>query len=134
MAKLNPVFLARVEEGKFVFEQTHRVRQHVRKLEGKLVEVVIRQVRTRRTLRANAFYWAVVIALMGEEFGYEKDEMHEVLAMRFLRIEDCPITGSPRRRRTPECDTKDFAEYVDACIRLAAEHGICVPEPGEVDV
>lgn len=134
MSRLTPVFLARVDDGKLVFEQPPRVRQHIRSLEGKLVQVVIKQLRHQRTLRANRFYFGVIVSLMAEEFGYEKQEMHEVLAMRFLRIEDCPITGSPRRKPTPECETKEFAEYTDACIRLAAEHGIVVPSPDEVEL
>ena len=54
--------------------------------------------------------------------------MHETLAMRFLRIEDCPITGAPRRKHTPKTDTKEFSEYVDHCIRLAAELGVVIPD------
>lgn len=133
MARLTPIFLARVEEGQLVYEQAQRLHQHIQRLEGKLVEVVIRQVRSRRTLRANRYYW-IVVTLMADEFGYDKHEMHELLATKFLRFEHCRITGSPRRKPTPECDTKEFAEYVDACIRLAAEHGLYVPSPEEVEV
>jgi hypothetical protein len=72
------------------------------------------------------------VPLIAEHCGYDKQEMHELLAMRFLRMADDPVTGSPRRRHTPETDTKDFSDYVDACIRLAAELGVYIPEAGEV--
>lgn len=134
MSRLTPIFLARIDDGKLVFEQAARVRQHVRRLEGKLVQVVIKRLRHQRTLRANRYYWGVVVKLMADEFGYDAQELHEALAMKFLRIDDCPITGSPRRKPTPECETKEFAEYTDACIRLAAEHGIVVPSPDEVEL
>jgi hypothetical protein len=106
--------------------------QHLRRLEGKDVEYVIREKKTTRSTQANRYYFGVVVKLLGEHCGYDADDMHEALAMKFLRIEDCPVTGAPRRKRTPKCDTKEFAEYVDACIRLAAELGVYIPEPHEV--
>jgi len=129
-----PKFFGRVDGGAIEIRDKTEFMKYLRGLDGKEVEVVVRRLRSQRSSQANRFYWGVVIALMAEEFGYDKQEMHEVLAMRFLRIEDCPITGSPRRKRTPDCDTKEFAEYVDACIRLATEHGVYIPAPGEVEV
>ena len=87
---------------------------------------------SQRTEKQSRYYFGVVVPLIAEHCGYEKDEMHELLAMKFLRIEDDPITGSPRRKHTPDTDTKEFSEYVDACIRLAAELGVVVPAPNEV--
>jgi hypothetical protein len=73
------------------------------------------------------------VPLLAEYCGYDcHDDMHEALAFKFLRIEDCPITGSPRRKHTPETDSKEFATYVDSCIRLASEYGLWIPAPGEV--
>lgn len=90
------------------------------------VTITVEKEKRERTNRQNRFYFAAVVAPLAAELGYEKDEMHEVLAMRFLRIEDCPITGVPRRKPTPKCNTKEFKDYVDSCIRLAAEHGVIV--------
>lgn len=130
-----PIFHAAVSaDGKLVLNSPLAFRAHLCQFKEKPVEVVVRRVRSQRSTQANRYYWAVVVPLLGEELGYDKQEMHEVLAMHFLRIEDCPVTGAPRRKRTPQCDTKDFAEYVDSCIRLAAEHGIRVPEPHEAEV
>jgi hypothetical protein len=107
---------------------------HLERLKNKQVEVIVRLPRSQRSERSNRFYWGAVVPLLAEHLGYEKQDMHEVLAMRFLRIEDCPVTGAPRRKRTPDCDTAEFAAYVDSCIRLAAELGVVIPLPGEVEV
>jgi len=132
---MNPIFPGAVtEQGKLTLERPLQFQGHLRGLAGKRVEVVVRKPKSQRSLRANRYYFGVVVAMLAEEFGYEKDEMHDVLAMKFLRTEDCPITGAPRRKHTPECDTSEFAEYVDACIRLGAEHGVVIPEPGEIDI
>ena len=130
-----PIFAGNVDErGVLLLEQPVTYRSHIARLKGKRVEVTVRRYREQRSNEANRFYWGCVVPLLAEEFGYEKLEMHEVLAMHFLRIEDCPITGAPRRKRTPDTDTAEFAAYTDSCIRLAAEHGIVVPAPNEVEV
>lgn len=132
---MTPVFAANVtEDGKLVLSSPLAFRQHLAKLSGKSVEVTVRRFRSKRSNEANRYYWGVVVPLLAEEFGYEKEEMHEVLAMHFLRIDNCPVTGAPRRQRTPDCDTSQFALYVDACIRLGAEHGVYVPQPQEIEI
>jgi len=132
---VTPIFLGAVTEaGALKMNSPLALRQHLAKLKDKRVEVIVRRVRSQRSNQSNKYYWGAVVALLAEEFGYEKTEMHEALAMKFLRVEDCPITGSPRRKRTPACDTAEFAAYVDSCIRLGAEHGVIVPEPNEVEV
>lgn len=133
---MTPLFPAVVSEdgSDLIFDSPSKFFAHLRKLKEKRVVVAVRRVRHQRSNEANRYYWGVVVPLIAEELGYEKQEMHEVLAMHFLRIEDCPITGAPRRKRSPDTDTAEFAAYVDSCIRLAAEHGIRVPSPNEVEV
>jgi hypothetical protein len=127
---MTPIFQGTVNpEGQLQLKEPYAFKGHLRSLAGKPIEVVVRVKRNRRSLEANAFYWGVVVPLLGEEFGYDKQDMHDVLAMHFLRIENCPVTGAPRRKHTPDCDTKEFSEYVDACIRLGAEHGVIFPAP-----
>ena len=129
-----PKFFGRVDAGTIEVRDKTEFMQYLRKLEGKEVEVVVRRKRGQRSLQANKYYFGVVVKLLAEEFGYDIQDMHRTLAMNFLRIEDCPVTGAPRRKPTPDCDTKEFSEYVDACIRLASEHGVYIPQPGEVEV
>lgn len=103
---------------------------HLSRLKGVQIEMTIRRARNKRSDRASRYYFGVVVSLLGEHCGYDRQEMHEALAMRFLRIADCPITGAPRRKHTPDTDSKEFSEYVDSCIRLASELGVYIPQPG----
>lgn len=107
---------------------------HLGKLRGKDVDITITRHRFARSLQQNRYYWGVVVPLLADHCGYERQDMHEVLAMKFLRLENCPITGVPRRKHTPACDTAEFAAYVDSCIRLAAELGVVIPSPEDVQV
>lgn len=130
-----PIFHGRVSDDGERLEleaREHPLRlRYLHGLAGQAVDLVIRQHRNRRTDRQNRYYFGVVVPLIADYCGYERDDMHECLAMKFLRIEDDPITGAPRRRRTPATNTKDFAEYVDSCVRFATELGVYVPAPGE---
>jgi hypothetical protein len=110
-----------------------QVADYLRTFAGQTVEIKVKQYRAQRSSQANRYYFGVVVKLLAEHCGYDADDMHEALAMKFLRIEDCPVTGVPRRARTPNQNTKEFADYVDACIRLAAELGVVIPEPSKVE-
>ena len=133
---MTPIFSARVNErGQVIILDRPAFDDYCKSLTGKLVDLTIKRHRETRSSQANRYYFGVVIKLISEHTGYEPDEMHEVLAMRFLRIEDCPITGAPRRKRTPQTNTAEFSEYVDQCIRFAAiELGVTIPQPEQVDV
>ena len=124
-----PTFLGKVDDrGRLALDMPIAYGRHLQSLAGEFIECIVRKRRSKRSDRANAFYWAAVVTPLAEHLGYERDELHEVLAMRFLRIEDCPVTGSPRRKRTPKADTAEFADYVERCIRLAAELGVVVED------
>ena len=114
--------------GKLALDRPKDYDAHIRSLAGQFVELVLRKQRSKRSTKANAFYWSAVVGPLAEHLGYDPQDMHEVLAMHFLRIEDCPVTGAPRRKRTPKTDTAEFARYVDDCIRLAAEQGVVVED------
>jgi hypothetical protein len=114
--------------GLLVLDRPADYNRAVRALAGKHVEILLKRRRTKRSNPQNRYYFGVVVKLLAEHCGYDTQEMHEALAMRFLRIEDCPITGAPRRKRTPQTDTAEFAEYLEHCIRLAAELGVVIPD------
>lgn len=125
---MDVLFFGRVlPGGLLVLDQPQEYARHVRAFRGKHVEILFRKRKTRRSSQANRYYFGVVVKALAEYCGYDPQEMHETLAMRFLRIEDCPITGAPRRKRTPDTDSAEFSEYVEHCIRLAAEYGVVIP-------
>ena len=132
---MNPVFAARLDDhGKVIIRDRLSFDNYAKTLQGSELEVIIRKRKSQRSSQQNRYYFGVVIKLIGEYCGYDTDDMHEALAMKFLRIEDCPITGAPRRKRTPKTNTAEFAAYVDQCIRFGAELGVVIPEPGMVEI
>ena len=76
----------------------------------------------------------MVVKLVADHCGYPTDEMHELLAFKFLRIDDDPITGAPRRRRTPATNTQEFENYLEQIrIFAATELDVMIPLPNEVE-
>jgi hypothetical protein len=94
--------------------------------------VELRTARPKRSNQANRYYHGVVVKAIADHCGYQPDEMHELLAMKFLRLDDDPVTGAPRRLRTPACNTAEFAAYIEQ-IRLwaASELDVHIPEASQ---
>jgi hypothetical protein len=128
-----PVFACRLTPTGLKVDDRTALANYARTLGDGMLELVVRKHKAQRTSKANRYYWGVVIHLLSEHTGYEPDEMHEALAFKFLRIEDCPITGTPRRKRTPKTNTSEFAEYVDQCVRFASGLGVVIPDPSQVE-
>ena len=125
------IFDGVVHEGKLLLCDPDGFKAYFKsRFEGKAIQLTIEAQRRNRSDEANRYYRGVVVKIMAAECGYEPDEMHEALKARFLRApEGEEINGLPRIRSTATLDTREFAEYVDRCIRLAAEMSIEIPEP-----
>ena len=82
-----------------------------------------------RSSRANRFYWSMVVKGMSDHLGYTPDEVHELLKYKHhRRTVTNPQTGEMIEvgMSTASMTKESFAEYVDACIRWAAELGIYI--------
>lgn len=122
-------FIAEAQNGILLFHNEVAYIDHIRSLTGK-VAVTVEPYRATRSDRQNRYYWAVVVELLASELGYTKDEMHEALKWKFLRIErDLPTVKS-----TSKLNTKEMEEY-HAQIRMwaSAELGIFIPDPNSID-
>lgn len=128
---MEPIFRGEVKAGRIVLESPGEFRAVIAKFEGSAIALRIHKFRNKRTLSQNAYYWAVIIPLLGESCGYDDEEMHDALKHRFLRDRENEKAGLVLVKSSAELNTKAFGEYVDSCIRLAAELGVVIPSPGE---
>jgi hypothetical protein len=113
-----PVFLCTIDaRGRVQLERPIDYGRWLMTLAGERGEMIVRKRRTRRSNQANARYWAL-LTVAAREIGYDDPEdLHEGLALKFLRLTDDEKTGLPRRQRTPKCSTSEFADYTDKCER-----------------
>jgi hypothetical protein len=128
------MFSGKIEKGKLLLDEPSKYLVLLSSMEGKEIELVLRKRRSQRTLQQNKFYWAVIVEILSHHFGYEKDEMHEALKFKFLRLP----TGDGRQLETVMSTTKlttvGFVNYIDKIVRWAAQdYQIWIPDPGQVD-
>lgn len=73
------------------------------------------------------------MAILAEHTGYTRDELHEALKWRFLRLEDAdhPL---PTVKSTTELTTAQFEEYLEQVRTFGSvELGCYIPLPNEID-
>jgi len=126
---MTPIFHGKIDSGKIVFDTAVKFNSYLETLDGKRVEVVVRKERSQRSNNQNSYYWGVVLPILGDYFGYEPDEMHEALKLKFLQIGPCDV---PTVKSTTKLNTTEFEEYLERIRRWAAtEYSVQIPLPGE---
>ena len=125
-----PIFRGRIESGKICLDRRDEFAQLIASLDGKSVELILRQLRTKRSNQQNKYYWGVVIALFAEHCGYGPEEMHDALRWQLLQRHDQGVL--PTIRSTADLSVDEFTEYVEQCRMLAAGMGVVIPGPEEI--
>lgn len=88
--------------------------------------------RMSRSQKQNAYYWGVVLKIMGDEIGYLPDEVHQLMGKQFLSYERSP--GELFIKSTTKLSTVEFEDYLSNVRRFAAtELNIYVPLPNETE-
>ena len=133
-----PVFHGSVtEDGTLVLFEAERARRraHLQSLAGKIVEVVIRKERLRRSNDQNAYIHAVPVFLLAEYFGYSLDEMKWVLMGECWGWRMDKVSGReiPLKPHTSDMTVEECSHFIDWVIPWAmVNHGVAIPLPNEV--
>lgn len=130
-----PCWRGQIEHGKMTLEDRAGFEQFVKTLDG-VVEVVVKPWKRIRSDAQNRWYWACVVRLPAQHYGYEDWEMHEIFKNMFLQPQTKLFKGNMYQIRpsTAKTNTKEFVDYCDSIIRLCAEDGIIIPSPEHVDL
>lgn len=102
---------------------------------GQLWDVTITQHKRNRSRAQNALYW-MWLNVIGHELGYDKDDLHAVLAAKFLGYQPEPkvVLGIEvwTRQSTRTLAVAEFTQYLQAIERFAAgDLGIMLPHPAD---
>ncbi len=128
-----PILYGQVKEGKLKLDVPQGYLVELSKFEGQRIELTIRKERHTRSLNQNKYYWGVIIEILSNNFGYDKEEMHEALKFKFLKKHedtDLVTVGS-----TAKLSTAEFTEYIDRVVRWAAtEYQVVIPSADGVDI
>jgi len=125
------IHAGRVKDGKFIPDNKTRFKLEFAKKDGTLLEVTVRKPKKHRSLEQNNFYWGVVVELLKEVVGFNKDEMHDALREKFLsETVEGKKTSVVRIRSTTELSTVEFMDYIAEIQKWAAEYLDCyIPDP-----
>jgi hypothetical protein len=114
-------------------ETTQRYLVYLSGLEGKRVEVCVRKQRSQRSLKQNAAYWGIAIEILSNHLGYDENECHHAMKIKFAsRVDE--KTGLTIIQSTAKMDTQQFIKYYEAIQRWAIEFlNVYIPDPNECD-
>jgi hypothetical protein len=134
---ISPIVHGRVESGKFIPTDRAMFRSAFYAHEGKPVEVSVKRYRKRRSTQANAYYWGVVVAMIGDYVGESDPQtIHEMLKAAH-NYEIKTVDGKEIRipQSTADLTTVEFKEYIERVTRWASEYlSLYIPEPNEVEI
>lgn len=135
MGNIDPVWNAEIRNGLLVYFDLDGFTKYCQSLSGKPLEVIVRKKRTRRlrTDPENRYYWAVIVTILSDLWGYTKNETHEILLARHSKIPGGP--GRPDKiKRTSDMTTVEAEEYYENIRRWAAdEFSQYIPLPNEAN-
>lgn len=116
----------------YPFDSWNALVNHCRDLPKGLWEIKVGK--PKRSNPANKFYWKAVIEAFEDYTGYSKQEVHGLLAKRFLSYEKRGKDGKARAlvKSTTELNSKEFAEYCRECEKFGMENGLEFTEPPEL--
>ena len=91
----------------------------------------------RRSSQQNRAYFGIVVEMIGNELGYDREEMHKALAGKFLGYDEVKI-GDEKilvPKSTKDLSTVEFNEYYAKIQRWAATFlNMNIPDPNEETV
>ena len=124
------IFKAKVVKCKVVYNDTNAYNLAVAGLNGKDIEITIGRPVKRRSSPENRYYWAVPIKMLSDETGMSRDETHDALRLKFLRVQGKVETI----RSTASLSVPEFEEYMSNIRRWASSFlDLYIPEPNEVE-
>lgn len=122
-------FTGKVEKGLLKLDDEIGYRKHLASLEGKKIQAIVRKYKTTRSNEQNRYYWGVVIKILGEEFGYMPEEIHEALKWKFLRKGGKLETVNS----TTSLNTTEFEIFLEKVrIWVLTDFQVKIPLPNEI--
>lgn len=134
---MTPLFHGTVDKtGKLALNNRRRISQYLHSIVGKAVQITIEPVRNTRSQNQNRYYWGVVIKMISVRTGHTDEEVHAILASKFLK-EGVDFRGKRYEvvKSTTSLTTIGFEDYLEKCRTFAAiDLELIIPLPNEIVV
>jgi hypothetical protein len=131
---MNPIHTGIIKQGKEIFDSPNRYLVHKAKMEGKRFELVLRLQKSQRSIQYNRYYFGVIVEILSECIGYDRESMHENLKLKFASSRDPDHEGMFIIERTSKMTTERFIKYCADIQQWAAEYlNVYLPDPNEYE-
>lgn len=130
MQKLNRItFLGEISGGRLTIRNRASMEAEIKKYDDCPAVIKIERLKIGRSLRANAYYWGVVLATISEDTGHTQEELHDVFKKMFLPKKFIRINGKEIQLdgTTTALSREEFGQYIDRIIAEAGGMGIAIP-------
>jgi len=137
---MNLDIYTRVNNNKLPQKHSDEIKKFIEANDGKMINIVIKRAKSKRSDNQNRYYWGVIIPILTEAFkdlGHRinKDECHHVLKSMFnykdLANQDGEFVAKIGQS-TAGLNKTEFIEYIDKIIEWSAEIlNIQIPLPNE---
>lgn len=136
MGNPTPVFVARIDGSRVSVLNQLAFTRYLRKLDGKEVELVVRRRKSKRSLQANAYWWAVPVEIMADYMGEERTATHYALlgeCFGYHRNEQLK-RQVPNKGSSSALTVEEFSALIEWCPPWALDKfGVHIPLPNECD-
>lgn len=123
-------------EGKLLLDFPSQFKAYTKRLAGEEVELELRKRRTKRSLRQNSGFHAMVTPWARDE-GHQIDELKRDLLAEIFGTEEyvSPVNGKvksvPAKKHTSSLSVQEFCVLIEETMRIAAECGYILISPEE---
>ena len=124
---MTKIWRFRVVDHKMIDFPKEQYAEYLLNLKNGFYEFILRKQSKQRSIEQNKYYWAVVVKILAEHFGYMPEEMHGVLKFHFVRTLGCDSST--------ELSTYEFSiEFIEKIRTWAqTEFNVYIPAPGEFE-
>ena len=123
-------WIGHIEKGKLTIPNREQFVEAIAQMKPGTVIISVSD-KGARSGAQNRYYWSVVVRLLSETTGYEPEEMHEVLKMKFNR-RTLDVAGEEMEigATTTKMTTEQFNAYIEQIQRWAVQELNCIiPDP-----
>ena len=132
---MRQIWQGKVEHGALKLDNRREFTMFLCSLEGKAVDVTVEKHKTTRSTQQNAYLNGVVYKLIGDELGYSRDQVHDLMRYKFLKLEDGRTPGMFTIMSTAKLTKDEFSTYIEEIKVWASEFlSIYIPSPDEIEV
>ncbi len=136
MPRINIKHPGTFKDGKFIPDNPDQLKRDILSMDGKKGYLVCMPYKKMKSNQQQKYYFAVIVKMLGEYWGYSIEEAHQAISMEHLKYKlndkALPLIKSTK---LSEWSTDEWERYTEFLrIWAANTFGVVIPNPDEIDM